>query len=58
MILTFGLFSIVLNAVVLYLTVALVRGFQIRGFIHAMIASILLGIINGVIFWLLGTLGW
>lgn len=58
MILTFGLFSVVLNALVLYLTAALVRGFHVRGFIHAMIASILLGIINGVIFWLLGILGW
>jgi putative membrane protein len=56
--LTFGLFSIVLNAIVLYITAALVRGFHIRGFLNAIIASILLGLINGVIFWVLGLLGW
>jgi putative membrane protein len=55
--LTFGLFSIVLNAIVLYITAALVKGFHIRGFIHAIIASILLGILNGVIFWVLGMFG-
>jgi putative membrane protein len=56
--LTFGLFAIVLNAIVLYITAALVKGFHLRGFGHAMIASILLGILNGVIFWVLGLLGW
>jgi putative membrane protein len=57
-ILTFGLFAIVLNAVVLYITAALVKGFKIRSFIHALIASILLGIVSGVILWVLGLLGW
>ena len=56
--LTLGLFSIVLNAIVLYITAALVSGFHVRSFIHAMIASILLGILNGVIFWVLGIFGW
>lgn len=56
--LTFGLFAIVLNALVLYITAALVNGFHVRGFLHAIIASILLGLLNGLIFWVLGTLGW
>ena len=51
--LTFGLFSFVLNAIVLYVTAALVKGFHIRSFLAALISSILLGILNGLIFWLL-----
>jgi putative membrane protein len=51
--LTFGLFAIVLNAIVLYITAALVKGFEIRNFLAAIIAAILLGILNGLIFWLL-----
>ncbi len=54
---TFGLFSIVLNALVLWLTAALVTGFHIRGFIHAIIASLALGLLNTLIFWLLGWFG-
>jgi putative membrane protein len=56
--LTFGLFAIVLNAIVLYITAALVKGFHVRGFVNAIIASILLGILNAIIFWVLGLLGW
>jgi putative membrane protein len=52
-VLTFGLFAIVLNALVLYITAALVKGFHIRNFIAALIASILLAILNGIIFWIL-----
>ena len=51
--LTFGLFSFVLNAIVLYVTAALVKGFHIRNFMAALISSILLGILNGLIFWIL-----
>ena len=51
--LTFGLFAFVLNAIVLYITAALVKGVHIRNFIAALIVSILLGILNGIIFWLL-----
>jgi putative membrane protein len=56
--LTFGLFSIVLNAIVLYITAALVDGFHVRGFVNAVIASILLGILNSIILWLLRIVGW
>jgi putative membrane protein len=55
--LTLGLFAIVLNALVLYITAALVKGFHVRGFLHAIIASILLGILNGIIFWVLSFFG-
>jgi putative membrane protein len=51
--LTLGLFSIVLNAIVLYLAAAMVKGFQIRNFLAAIIAAILLGILNGIILWIL-----
>ena len=51
--LTFGLFSFVLNAIVLYITAALVKGFHVRSFMAALISSILLGILNGLIFWIL-----
>lgn len=49
-ILTFGLFAIVLNALVLYITAALVDGFKIRGFFAALIASVILGVLNWLIF--------
>jgi putative membrane protein len=51
--LTIGLFSFVLNAIVLYVTAALVKGFHVRNFMAAIIASILLGILNGIIFLIL-----
>ena len=51
--LTFGLFSFVLNAIVLYVTAAVVKGFHIRSFLAALISSILLGLLNGLIFWIL-----
>lgn len=51
--LTFGLFSFVLNAIVLYITAAIVQGFHIRNFVAAIIASILLAIVNWLIFWIL-----
>lgn len=47
---TFGLFAIVLNAIVLYLTAALVGGFKIRGFLSALLASVILGVLNWLIF--------
>ena len=52
-ILTLGLFAIVLNAVILYITAALVKGFEIRNFLAAIISAVLLGILNGLILWIL-----
>ena len=48
--LTFGLFAIVLNALILYITAALIEGFRLRGFLNAIVISILLGILNWLIF--------
>ncbi|MGQ4649567.1 phage holin family protein [Lyngbya aestuarii] len=55
--LTFGLFSIVLNAVIFGLAAWLVRGFRLRwGFWSALIGAIALGIINSLIYQLLGAI--
>jgi putative membrane protein len=51
--LTFGLFALVLNALVLYITAALVKGFNIRNFLAAIISAILLAILNGLIMWVI-----
>lgn len=48
-ILTLGLFLLVLNALMLLLVAALVPGFTIRGFWPAVIASVLLTVLNLVI---------
>jgi putative membrane protein len=50
---TFGLFAIVLNALVLYITAALVKGFNIRNFLAAIISAILLAILNSLIMWVI-----
>lgn len=51
--LTFGLFAIVLNGLILYATAAIVAGFRVSNFLIAIIAAVLLGILNGLIFWAL-----
>ncbi|GAB4423750.1 MAG: hypothetical protein OHK0015_01670 [Chloroflexi bacterium OHK40] len=56
--LTLGLFTLVVNALLFWLSAALVRGFRLRnGFWSAPLGSILLSIINALIFWLLGIIG-
>jgi putative membrane protein len=53
--LTLGLFSIVLNAIVFGLAAYLVTGFRLRwGFWSALIGAVALGIINSLIYQLLG----
>lgn len=53
-ILTLGLFSFVLNAIIFWLASVLVDGFRLRGgFISALIGPIILGILNAIIFWFL-----
>jgi len=55
--LTFGLFAIVLNAVIFGLAAWLVVGFRLRwGFWSALIGAIALGIINSLIYQLLGAI--
>jgi putative membrane protein len=52
-VLTLGLFALVLNALVLWLTAAVVDGFRVRGFLSALLASLLLSLLNAVIFFIL-----
>lgn len=55
--LTFGLFAIVLNAIIFGLAAYLVTGFRLRwGIWSALIGAVALGIINSLLFQLLGSL--
>ncbi len=62
-VLTFGLFALVINAFTLWLTAALVRDFEIDGFVSALLGALvmsLLGVIGFVILhWLMmGEVQW
>ncbi|HBE17019.1 MAG TPA: hypothetical protein DEG17_23155 [Cyanobacteria bacterium UBA11149] len=53
--LTFGLFAIILNGIIFGLAAYLVQGFRLRwGFWSALIGAVALGIINSLIYKLLG----
>src|SRR5438552_9129969 len=52
-ILTFGLFIFVINALLLFLTDALIEQFKIDGFFTALVGAVLLTILNGIWRWLL-----
>lgn len=55
-IITFGLFSIIVNAIIFGLAAYLVQGFRLRwGFWSALIGSLALGFINSLIYQLLTT---
>ena len=55
--LTFGLFAIVLNAIIFGLAAYLVTGFRLRwGFWSALIGAVALGLINSLIYRLLGAI--
>jgi putative membrane protein len=43
---TLGLFSIVINALMLSLTSAIVKGFSIKGFLTSIIAAVILSLLN------------
>lgn len=51
-ILTLGLASLVINALMLMLAAALAPGFQVDGFLTALLASILLSIVAAIFRWL------
>ncbi len=53
-ILTLGLFTFVVNAIVLRLAAGLLKGFDINGWIPAIIGAIVLAIIQSLLFWLFG----
>jgi putative membrane protein len=53
--LTLGLFALIINALLFALAASLIDGFRLKnGFLCALIGSILLSILNGLIFALLG----
>jgi len=49
-ILTFGLFLLVVNVLVLYAAAALIDGFHIAGFWWALLFSLLVSLLNGILF--------
>jgi len=53
-ILTLGLFLLVINAIALLIVAALTPGFDITGLLPAVIGSIVLSIVTGVIHFMLG----
>lgn len=48
-ILTFGLFALVINALLFWLVAAIVPGFSVHGFVPALLGSIVLSILNWLI---------
>jgi putative membrane protein len=52
-ILTLGLFWFVINAVMLELAAQFVRGFEVRGFIPALIGAVMLSLVSSVLQWLI-----
>jgi len=55
-VLTFGLFVLVINALMLLLTAALVPGFEVRGFGSALLGAIVMGLLTLIGLLLLGWL--
>lgn len=51
-ILTLGLFTFVVNAIVLKLAAAIVKSFRIEGWMSAILGAIVLSLINIMIFWI------
>ena len=54
-IITFGLFLLVINVLVLYAAAFLIDGFQIAGFWWALLFSVLVSFINGILYCLGGS---
>ncbi|MFM7425368.1 MAG: phage holin family protein [Elainella sp.] len=56
--LTLGLFSFLVSVLIFGLTAKLIEGFRLRnGLISAILGAIVLGVINGFLFQILGSLG-
>jgi len=51
-VLTLGLFWFVINALMLELAAAFVRGFEVRGFVPALIGAVVLSLVSSVLQWL------
>lgn len=52
-ILTLGLFWFVINALMLELAAALVKGFYVRNFVAALIGAVMLSLVSSVLQWLI-----
>ncbi len=53
-VLTLGLFTIVVNAIVLRVSAGLLKGFDIDGWLPAILGAIVLAIVQALLFWALG----
>jgi len=53
-ILTLGLASLVINAVMFWLTTAVVPGFRVDGFVPAFLGALLLSVLTGIAGWMIG----
>ncbi|MEN9227047.1 MAG: phage holin family protein [Gloeomargarita sp. HHBFW_bins_205] len=53
-ILTLGLFTLVVNALIFAIAAAVVKGFRLQSWVSAFIGPILLAVLNGLLFKLLG----
>jgi putative membrane protein len=51
-ILTLGVFWFVINALMLELAAAFVRGFEVRGFVPALIGAVMLSLVSSLLQWL------
>ena len=51
-IVTLGLFWFIINALMLKLAAALVPGFEVRGFLPALIGAVLMSIVSSILQWL------
>ena len=49
---TLGLFWFVINALMLKLAAAVVTGFEVRGFVPALIGAVVLSVVSSVLQWL------
>lgn len=52
-VITFGLFTFVVNAILLWLTDKLIDDFEIEGFMSTLIAALLISLINSGLRWML-----
>ena len=53
-ILTLGLFTIVVNAIVLRISAGLLKGFDINGWFPAFLGAIILALVQTFLFWMFG----
>lgn len=53
-ILTLGLFTIVVNAIVLRLSAGILKGFDINGWLPAFLGAIVLALVQALLFWMFG----